>query len=676
MADTVQTQTSAAAAAEQETVKSIEQKLAGLSSIMQGFSDGMAEFTKAMSDENSQFFQNMSNVMFGSMLDSMQKRDNQKRIDDEAKAQNEETRKMTMGSRGPERGQAGFWEAAFAVTPEKQEEVQAKAIGKALTSEEVKKQLQESFSSATIKNAVKEGDARTTGERALDFMGLGFINKVKHHFQDRDVIKEDKANKKDKDSIARDMKEKARLEAKLRKTMGKEGTEDEVSKLIEKLRGIGDSIKAAEARIDERKKPIDPYADLVEKEDNLVDAVKSPLLPELTGKKPVEKTLAPEETKKPVPPYIKAEDLEDYYSKLSGVVSTMGGPKLPTKFGISGEDKDSAGLTMDKSEGMVSREYAEQDEQVAKSMKKPAATGSEPGDGKSSTGIDLKEAADVGRKLDTQLRPEFYQEGTKAFKYLNNGKLVEGLSSTMGGALGGLAKGGLYAGLGAAAVASLGAIAFAGKKFKDLLDAKADAKDNMQQMTDANNEGLENKKKGWNDDAMSATQEANDAVNEMGQESADLTSDLSASFEESWLGRKLGWTSDKTKAKRKYELAKSKQKAELAKVKSIKRAAEAAGIDVDDAEAMNKFKAEYDRTGGKIATAGNTSQTSEPNAGTPGAAVNTDKVETAEQKAARDEEAMYRAVKRAQLDEEVQQKNIDAAKVTGQQIDESLVGRK
>ena len=627
-------QTSAATAAEQETIKAIEQKLSGLSSIMEGFKTSVEDFSKAMTDEKSQFFQNMSNIMFG----SMQRNDADKRAYEEAKAQNEEARKMAMGARGPERGQAGFWEAAFASTPEKPEEVQARAISKAFTSSDVKKQLQEAFSTATIKQAVREGDSRTTGEKALDFMGFGFVNKLKHKFQDRDIIREEKATKKDQDSIARDMKEKSRLEAKIRKARSSVGNEEEVENLMAKLRGVSENIKAAEARIDERKKPIDPYADLVEKEGSIMDAVKSPLLPESVGRASTV-----------------VANKDDYYAKLGNSMNNPSGSRF-TKTGDGAADKDSAGMSTGRLLGGMEPETLNHANAV-------------PGD------VDEKEAADIERRLDTQLRPEFYQEGTKFFKKANGGKLFEGLDIGGGGGLLG-GKGGLYAAGGAAVAAALGTIAFAGKKFKDLMEARSEANSNIDSMTENAKKANEERKKGWNNDMRDATQESIEANNELAKESNDLTSGISESFEQSWLGRKLGWTSEKTKLTRKASLAESKRQLEMAKTRKFRKAAEESGIDVNDADAMNRFKEEYDRSGGKVATAGNTSQTSTPTAGTPGGQVNTDKVESAEERDARNEEAMYRAVKRAQLDDDVQKQNLENAKVTGQQIDQSLVGRK
>lgn len=645
MSESTQVKTSSAAAAEQETIKAIETKLAGLSTIMEGFKNTVDEFSKSMADENSKFFQNMSGVMFG----SMQRNDADRRAYEEARAQNDAARRMAMGANGPERGQAGFWEAAFATRTEKPEEAQAKATAKA---------IKEAFSTATIRNAVQQGDDRTTGEKALDFMGLGFINKIKHRFQDRDIIKEEKATKKDQDQIARDMKERSRLEAKIRKVRASGGSEEELDELMMNLRGVSDNIKAAEARIDARKTPIDPYGDLKEKDpgNNLIDAVRSPLLKLIPNEQGNKQPAGP--VKKTEMPDIEAEDLEDYYAKLEESMNTPSAPKKKPESKKEMPDIDAEDLE----DYYAKLEESMETPSGPKEVKETAAAKDSAGmkgakrkinevDGLDiSTGGDKKEEADTARWLDTKLRPDFYREGTKFFKKANGGKLFEGLETGGGGLLGG--KGGLYAAGGALVAASLGNIAFAGKKFKDLMDTKAQVKDNLNKMTEGNIANNKKLKKGWNDDMR-------DSLSELLEAEKNLRN---AGF----------FNGDEQKA---VEAARAKYEREKKKLAEFRQSAQAAGIDINDADAMNKYKEEYDRKQ-KTAVAGNTGQTSAPTAGTPGSKVNTDKVETAEERAARDEESMYRAVKRAQLDDEVQKQNLENARATGQQIDQSLVGRK
>jgi hypothetical protein len=200
--------------------------------------------------------------------------------------------------------------------------------------------------------------------------------------------------------------------------------------------------------------------------------------------------------------------------------------------------------------------------------------------------------------------------------------------------------------------ASLGTIAFAGKKFKDLLDTRKEVKETLNTMTEKNVENNKKMKKGWNDDMR-------DSLSELMEAEKNLRN---AGF----------FNGDEKKA---VEQAKAKFEREKKKLAEFRQSAQAAGIDINDADAMNKYKEEYDRKQ-KAAIAGNAGQSSSPTAGTPGGAVDTEKVETAEEKSAREEETMYRAVKRAQLDEDVQKQNLETAKTTGKQIDESLVGRK
>lgn len=646
MAETVNTQTSSASAAEREAIRALEEKLSGISSILEGFKSAADDLNNGMADGNSLFFQNMASVL----LSSLARNDADRRSIDEAHAQNESARQSAMSSRGPERGQAGFWEAAFATAPEKQEDIQAKATIKALTSSDVKKQLEDAFSSSTIKQAVREGDARSTGEKALDFMGFGFISKIKNKIKDRDVIKEEKANKKDQDSIAKDMKEKARLEAAIRKNSGKEGSEDEVAELMGKLRGVTGRIKEAESRIDARKKPVDIYADLFEKNGSMKDGVSFPesLLNDVNMYRGIAANAGQSRADMGIAKPLTAELLSlvpgnpvDYTAKLGAAMSN------PSKPGANIDKKTAAGKD---SAGLAG-------ETLPNVIGEPVDMDEIPG-GKHATPIveqdkgatDKKETADIERKLDTQLRPEFYQEGTKFYKMANGGKLFEGLT---GGGIGGmLGKGGLFAAGGAAVAAALGSIAFAGKKFKDLLDTRKETNETLNKMTDQNVENNQKMKKGWNDDMRNSLTELMEAEKNL----------RNAGF----------WDGDEKKA---VEQARAKFEAEKKKLAEFRQSAQAAGIDINDTDAMNKYKEEYDRKQ-KAAIAGNAGQSSPPTAGTPGGAVDTEKVETAEEKAAREEETMYRAVKRAQLDEDVQKQIAENAKETGKQIDESLVGRK
>lgn len=646
MAETVNTQTSSASAAEQEAIRALEEKLSGISSILEGFKNGVDTYLHSVTDENSAYFQNMKSAM----MSSLRSNDAERMNDAAAQAQNDAARQMSMRERGPERGQAGFWESAFATAPEKQEDIQAKATIKALTSSEVKKQLEDALSSSTIKQAVREGDARSTGEKALDFMGFGFINKIKNKIQDRDVIKEEKATKKDQNLIASNMKEKSRLEAAIRKARGKEGSEDEVAELMGKLRGVTGRIKEAESRIDARKKPVDIYADLFEKNGSMKDGVSIPesLLNDVNMYRGIAANAGQSRADMGIAKPLTAELLSlvpgnpvDYTTKLGAAMSNPSKPSANTdKKTAAG--KDSAGLAGEPLPNVIG-EPVDMDEIPGGKHATPIV---EPDKG----ATDKKETADIERKLDTQLRPEFYQEGTKFYKMANGGKLFEGLT---GGGIGGmLGKGGLYAAGAAAVAASLGSLALAGKKFKDLLDTRKATNETLNKMTDQNVENSNKMKKGWNDDMRDSLAELEIAKKNL----------RNAGF----------WNGDEKKA---VEQAEAKFEREKKKLAEFRQSAQAAGIDIHDADAMNKYKEEYDRKQ-KAAIAGNAGQSSSPTAGTPGGAVDTEKVETAEEKAAREEETMYRAVKRAQLDEDVQKQIAENAKETGKQIDESLVGRK
>lgn len=660
-----QAQTSSATAAEKEAIRIIEAQLGSLGSIMESFKDSMDSINKTITDENSNFFKSMTDTF----TSSLKQNESENRVYEEAKEQNEAARKMISDASGPERGQAGFWEAAFAVTPEKQEDVQAKAITKALSGAELKKELAGLFSTSTIKEAVSKGDDRTTGEKALDFMGLGFVNKIKHHFQDSDIRKEEKATKKDQDFIARSMKDKKRLEAKLRKAKNGGGTDEEIEELTQKLHDLGSDIKSAEKRINERKEPMDIYADLIEKKGNAIEGAKSPLmdmnpvdvikslsnpltadeLMHSTEKdekkdaivdavKPPVVPLEPEKKKPEFPDIDDAEDLEDYYAKLSESMENPSGPAKAEPKEPTAADKDSA--------GMKGEEQKQPDD-----GKQPVVPGKSPG-GIEEPG-DAKETADITRMLDTKLRPDFYREGTKAFRMINGGQLVEGIAAGMSSAGGFGGKGGLYAVLGTAAIASLGAIAQAGAAVKELWDTKKQVQENLNNMYDKNRENNQKMKKGYND-------EMRDALDELMAAEKELNNT---------------WLFD-SKEKAKVEAAKKKFEAAKERQAKFMEAVDAAGISRSDVAAINKFKEEYDKNGGKMPKAGNASQPGAANSSTPAAQVNTEKVETAEEKAAREEETQYKATKRALTDSDVQKQNLETAAATGKQIDEKLTGRK
>lgn len=671
MANTAQT--SAATAAEQETIKAIEQKLSGLSSIMEGFKNGMSEFAKVMTDEKSQFFQNMSSIMFG----SMQRNDADRRAYEEAKAQHEETRQMAMGARGPERGQAGFWEAAFAATPDKPEEIQARATIKALTSDDVKKQMQEAFSTATIKNAVSEGDSRTTGEKALDFMGLGFINKIKNRIQDRDIIHEEKANKKDKDSIARDMREKARLEAAIRKAKGPDGTGEDVTELVERLRGVNSNIKDAEGRLDARKRAADPYSDLIEGDglDARFTGGKGVVIGDSKGK--LADTLDNPSSPLKVTDS-KSDKDDDKKRSISGVdeeaaaeveyeLNTKARPDFYKEgteaFKAINDGELSSGIASSVSSGLMSGVGSGVGKGIADSLMPTFmdkakfkffhkdAEGAFP----SGESGDAKEIADTERYLNTQLRPDFYKEGIKAFKVINSGKLGVAAENESDGS-------GLTDMLPDASEVIDAAKDKVKKTFdsaKYILDGPNAATQGTRDMLDNTVKTMEERKRGWDN-------ERNDAVIEHSKAEKELE-------EGKWFGFTMPW---QFKQKAKVEKAREKMNEENKKLGDFTKAARERGISFDDQEAMMKFKDEYDRAKGGTGTAGNAGKQMPPNATTPGESVDPRKSETADEKTAREEETLFRAVKRALTDVDVQKQNLENVKATGQQIDQALTGRK
>lgn len=684
-----------------EILKELEKKMSSVMSVVDSLSSKVDKEHELFVSENSAYFLNMASALGSSLHESEMDR----RMYEEAMEQNRKAAEMSSSAaagRSPERGDPGFWAQAFAPTPVSQAEMQATALKSTFSDSGVMasfktmlagineksdsaaetKQLQDIIKEATRGSA----DDRTFGEKALDKMGLGAINKLKNWWGDRDIRKEEKATAKDQGTIKREQKQMDRLSAKYRKMKSSGASEEELAELKEKILGHKMTQENAARRISERRntdlfetemptsqKAPDLQAQVMQ---DLVAALKS------AGMQPA----APAEAVAPVPEKPVAD---------TRAVAALPAPAPAVKTGevITPDKAVSNALVPVVGKGRTGKlDSAEVvDAEVVDDARTKDVTGdrNEPVElAKETKGVlapvgDTKEATDIQRRLDTTLRPDFYKEGTKAFKMLTSGQLMAGLSGALGG-LGGGAKGALYAAAAGAVVASVAKVGQAVSLVKDWYGASSEAVNSVKQMTEQANAKLEERKNGVNDDMLAATQESLAADQKL-HESEESWADSAGSFVKDTLFGGLFGKSDRKKAREAAADAELKRRTEIQKYNAMREYAKKAGVDPSDTKEMAKYKELYDKgesfnytppSNGKLA-AGNLSESDRADTmKTPGSSAEPEKVETAQEQMRRQEEATYNATKRALLDNDVQKRNEENAKVQGRQIDQSLNGRK
>lgn len=637
-----------------EILKQLESKMSGIMGVVDSLSRKVDETNDMFVSSDSAYFLNMADALSTSMHEQEMNR----RLYEEAMEQNRRAMELS-GAKGPERGDSTFWQQAFTPTPVSPAETQANALKSTFTDSGVMDAFKAMWSGITnpddnegkklndiIKDAVRtKADDRTFGEKALDKLGLGSINKLKNWWADRDVRKEQKATEKDQGTIKREQKKLDRLAAKYRKMKNSGASEDELNDLRDKYISHKDTQEAAAYRISKRNN------------DDLF------------------------ETEMPSKADANVKSIMDMFMKNMSILGTQ------TASGIKPAADVSAALTP-----TVARPRLQQimDAEIVDDVKTKDVTGdkNEPVElAKETKGAlvpvgDTKEAADIQRKLDTTLRPDFYKEGINFFKKGNSGALFEGLGSMLGGGgLGGMGKAGLYAAAAVAVGASVAKVAQAAGLVKDWYNASNEAVENVKKMTERNNANLEKRKNGVNDDMLAATQASNTADQEL-HESEESWADSAGSFVKDTLFGGLFGKSDRKKAQEKAAAAEKKRQEELKKYGALRDAAKQAGVDINNVEEMKKFKTEYDKeqaerkNAAKLAMGNLQESGQQQTAQTPGAKAEPDKAVTAEEQMKRQEEATYNATKRALLDNDVQRQNEENAKIQGQQIDQSLNGRK
>jgi len=752
MAETTQTTATTATAQNQpsrveedtlSTLRSLEQKLESITSSLSGMTTRVNELSDAMGRQDSPYFTSMASVLSSSMMGI----ENERRIYDEAQKQNEEARKLS--SAPLERGQAGFWEMAFAPQPTTQADMYKSALTAAFSDTNVLGAMKKSFgleNSVTQENketnqiikAALNGNAddRTFSEKALDTLGLGGINTLKNWWKDRDVRAEEKETAKDEALIKRSEKERKRLSAQYRKMKAGGASEDELESIRNAMQAKALAKVYAAQRIRERKN--DDLAEMPDgmpsKETMAMDSIHNML----SSLNETFKNNKPVDTNKGNAP---AANTGTTGSGLLALPAPGAGD-APLTGEVLGKALNSSVSKIDRSKVIDAEIVGGDDEQAT--VKALSGDRNEPVEIGENTksGLDksssAKEAADIQRKLDTQMRPDFYKMGTEFFKKGNDGSLFDGLKKSLIGGLKGLGKGGLYAALGTAALASLGHIITAADALLDLTsdEGKDEANNNIKDMHD-------NAKKLREERAQTHTYRADieknlaeqEALRKELHEEGEYTFLRGSSFStdklmaiKNLLGdKKLGdlnrmelqkiannfsddrddavallYNEDARKKIDQLLTLEQKQKQMEAVNAQFMKAAEKQGIGRDDVEKLNAYRKVWDKEqeeqrnqaykqvqqaatldmnslpgfGDQKMAPGSLAQVNAPNAVMPGVQATPEKVETAEEQAARLEDATYKGTKRALTDEEVKQQTEETAKLQGQQINESLVGRK
>lgn len=644
-----------------DILKQLESKMSSIMGVVDSLSRKVDETNDMFVSGDSAYFLNMADAI-GS---TMHEQEMDRRLYEEAMEQNRRARELS-GERSPERSDRDFWKQAFAPTPVSPAEAQANALKSTFTDSGVMDAFRNMLGGGAkqdggkalgdiIKEAVRgNADDRTFGEKALDKMGLGRITKLKDWWADRDIRKEEKATAKDQGTIKREQKQMDRLSAKYRKMKSSGASEEELAKIQEQYDAHRDSQTAAATRISERRN------------DDLAEMG-------MPGKT---------DSKSPQVPDLKA--FVDMFNK-AGLGATAPNPGAPANLGkslstalapVSGKKATGENVNTE-----IVDDTGTRTKDVTNDKDEPVELAKETKGSLAQVG-DAKEAADIQRKLDTTLRPDFYKEGISFFKKGNSGELFDGLGSMLGGGgLGSMGKAGLYAAAAAAVGASVAKIVQAAGLVKDWYNASNEAVENVKKMTEQNNANLEKRKNGVNDDMLTATQNANTAEQEL-HESEESWADSAGSFVKDTLFGGLFGKSDRKKAQEKAAAAEKKRQEELKKYGALRDAAKKAGVDINNVEEMKKFKSDYDkeqaehRNAARLAMGNLQESGQQQTAQTPGAKAEPDKAVTAEEQMKRQEEATYNATKRAFLDNDVQRQNEENAKIQGQQIDQSLNGRK
>ena len=637
-----------------DTLQSLERKLDGMSGVASSLTEEVNYLNNTLSDPSSNFF-----AALGSKLtESLKQVDTDRRYYEDAMAQNRAALEQSNKEIGPQRGDAGFWAKAFEVTPATAAETQARALKQAFEEFDFQKTLRESFGGNTIKAALSSNaDMRTFGEKALDSLGFGFVNNAKNWIADRNIRKEAKADAKDRGEIKRESRAIERLGAKYRKAKRDNATEDELTEILEAISARQDKMEEAARRIEERSR--DPMNDLVEMRMADVMGSRNAGIRKDIGDARASDNLG---ASAPANYRVVTGQSPDITGSRPEGLAPIPDPALASA-------KDSAGMAFGERAVPPFDNIVRTQDMAGWPDLAPGRPGAAPDD---------KELHDIQRRLDTQVRPDFYREGTEFFKKANEGDLFDSLKSNVN--LKNVGKGVAAAALIAAALASINKIAEGVGLVADLVKSGNETQRHIEEMTKKNNDSLDRYKHGWNNESIEADKAENEARAAAAKESASALGIVDRAVggvvnfvTENVAGEKV-YTTELEKREAELDTAVEKSRRLNAERYEVVRAAREAGVDTKDADAMNRFAESY-RSGHTKLAAGNLEQTSAPTVSTPGVKAEPERVETAAEQAKRMEDAMYMGSKRALTDADVQRQNEENARLQGRQINESMVGR-
>lgn len=211
----------------------------------------------------------------------------------------------------------------------------------------------------------------------------------------------------------------------------------------------------------------------------------------------------------------------------------------------------------------------------------------------------VESGADISRKrmMDdmslnfmSKTAPEFMAKGNEVFDKVLNDELTVHLDEDIGQSVGmsmqnlpwgSMLKGGGMVALGAATIASLGAIATAGKELWDWHKANEETEKNLDNIAENSAKGNERMKNGVNDDLRDANIKDDKASVELAKAENGIGNSILSAF---------GYKSDEIREKEAAKMqAKAEQAIEQRRYRELLDRAEAYGIKRNDSEAVKKW---------------------------------------------------------------------------------------
>lgn len=197
---------------------------------------------------------------------------------------------------------------------------------------------------------------------------------------------------------------------------------------------------------------------------------------------------------------------------------------------------------------------------------------------------------DMSMNFMSKTAPDFMSKGNEVFEKILNDELTVHLDEDIGESVGmsmqtlpwnSMLKGGGMLALGAATIASLGAIATAGKELWDWHKANEEAEKNLDNIAENSAKGNERMKNGVNDDLRDANIKDDKASVELAKAENGIGNSILGFF---------GYKSDEIREKEAAKMqAKSEQAIEQRRYRELLDRAEAYGIKRTDSEAVKKW---------------------------------------------------------------------------------------